>query len=204
MFPLSLIIMAVITAASFFAWQNTTFYAATILEPYKTWRGKKLISLLSSGFIHADLSHLFFNLIAFYFFGTALENYYSLTLGFPALWVLFLFLLGVLAGNILTVFLYRDRSSYRSLGASGGVSAIVFAAILLNPMAEICLYFIFCLPGLLMGALFLGYSIYQSKNRSGNINHEAHLAGALLGIGWQTILTPFAWQEIANLITGII
>jgi membrane associated rhomboid family serine protease len=195
-------IIALCTAASLAAFQKPDLMRDWILEPYKLTRGGKYYTLLTSGFIHADMPHLLFNMLTLYFFGTALENYYELGVGISGAWVLVLFLIGVIVSSIPSVIKHKNNRYYATLGASGGVEAVIFATILLNPMSDICLYYAFCMPGFIVGLLFLAYSYYQGKNGQDNVNHDAHLAGAIFGVVWQSALTPYVWVNIAALILG--
>jgi membrane associated rhomboid family serine protease len=194
-------IIALVTAASLAAFQRPQLASDWILEPYKVLQGRKYYTLLTSGLIHADFQHLIFNMLTLYFFGIALENYYEIGYDIPGFWVAGLFLSGILFSSIPSLIKHGKNRGYSTLGASGGVEAVIFASILMNPMSDICLYFAFCLPGFLVGVLYLAYSYYQSKNGQDFVNHDAHLAGALYGLVWQTVLTPGVWANILGLLS---
>jgi membrane associated rhomboid family serine protease len=136
--------------------------------------------------------HLFFNAFTFYFFGRAVEEIFvALFPGKGLLFFVLLFLLGVVVSDIPTFLKHRHNPGYNSLGASGGVSAVVFAYILFMPTAKLMLIFLpIPIPGFILGALYLIYSYYQSKNSTDHINHDAHLYGALFGLVYCTILEP--------------
>jgi membrane associated rhomboid family serine protease len=195
-------IIAAVVAASLAAFQNPKIAQDWILEPYRVWRGKGYYTLLTSGFIHADWAHLAFNMLTLYFFGNALQNWYELGLDIPGIWVAGLFVSGVIVSSLPSLYTHRNNKAYATLGASGGVEAVLFATVLLNPMSDICLYFAICIPGILAALLFLAYSYFQSKNGQDHINHEAHLTGALYGLFWQTLLTPDAWGRLLAEILG--
>jgi len=136
---------------------------------------------VTCGLIHADFMHLLFNMFTLYFFGKALENLYMGELGLQHYYFLILYILALIAANIPTYLKRKDDYNYRSLGASGAVCAVVFASILIRPWAEIYLYGI-RMPALIYAVLFMVYSIYMSRRGGDNVNHDAHIWGAVFGI----------------------
>ena len=100
------------------------------------------------------------------------------------------YLLGIIVSDIPTYLKKRHTPNYSALGASGGVSAVVFSSILFYPMADLCLYAILCLPGFIWGAIYLIYSYYSGKKAGDHINHDAHLYGALFGIIFTILIYP--------------
>ncbi len=191
-------IIALVVAVSLWAFQRPSVLQSWALRPWALQRSGKYYTLLTSGLIHADWGHLAFNMLTLYFFGAALENYYELQLDSPGLYMALLFFSGIVVANLPSYIRQRNDPNYATLGASGGVEAVVFATILLNPMAEICLYFAICLPGVWVGIGYLAYSYFLGRQMQGNVNHEAHIAGALYGLLWQTVLTPSAWQALID------
>ncbi len=189
----TLIIIVVTVIASFYAWNNAAILSRWIFNPYTIARRNQYDRFITSGFIHNDYGHLFFNMLALYFFGNVVEYYFMAIMG-PAvgagLYVL-LYLVAIIVSDIPTYLKNKNKSYYNSLGASGGVSAIVFAGIVFQPASDICLYFVLCLPGFLLGALYLAYSIFKSRQPgSDNINHDAHLYGALFGVLFTIAIIP--------------
>jgi membrane associated rhomboid family serine protease len=100
------------------------------------------------------------------------------------------YILGIIISDIPTYFKNQGNSYYRALGASGGTSATVFASIIILPLSDICLFGVVCLPGFILGALFLIYSYFKGKNQDDAINHDAHLYGAIFGIIFILIISP--------------
>jgi len=183
--PVASVIFTVTIAISLFAFYNDNLYTRFILQPYNVSRGKHLYTLITSGFIHADWTHLLFNMMTFYFFAFQLET----TIGH---WQ-FALLYGVslILSDIPTVIKHKNDFWYRSLGASGAISAVVFSAILFNPLGKMMLLFLpIPIPAVLFGILYLVYCTYASKRGIGNINHDAHFFGALSGILITIILIP--------------
>jgi len=192
----TVILIALVVAASLFAFQSTKIAREWVLEPYQVWQGKRVFTLFSAGLIHADWGHLLFNMITLYFFGSSVENFYTLGLDLPALTLPLLFFSGIVAANIPVLLIFRKDRNYATLGASGGVAAVLFASVLIDPFNNVCFYFALCMPGVVAAILYLVYSVYQSRRGQGNINHEGHLAGAVYGLLWQTVLTPQAWGAL--------
>lgn len=147
--------------------------------------------MVTSGFQHADFLHLFINMFVLLSFGRAVEDYYALAFGTYSQWIfLLLYISAIFAANVSTLYKYQNNSAYNALGASGAVSAVVFTSILFNPFNKIYLYGIIGLPGILLGAIYLGYSYYMSKKQNDNINHEAHFYGAVYGVLFTLALKP--------------
>jgi membrane associated rhomboid family serine protease len=136
-----------------YAWRNQDFLQSWVFHPYSVKRNNQWYRFLTSGFLHADWGHLFFNMFSLYFFGDAVENLYKEYFGpqVGSLWFLALFVVGVILSDLPTYFKHKNDYNYHSLGASGGVSTIIFASILYAPMNSICLYGIFLLPGGIIG-----------------------------------------------------
>jgi len=181
---ITLIIIIVTVIISLFAFRSQKamddliFYPAAITEKNQYYR------FISYGFIHADLSHLFFNMYAFYLFGGACEDSFVGIFGIygKAFYVL-LYFLSLIACVIPDFNKYKTNTGYRSLGASGAVSAVVFAYILFRPLQGIGLLFIpIYIPGFLFGILFLIVSYFLGKKGGGRINHSAHIWGAIFGV----------------------
>ena len=145
---------------------------------------------LTAGFVHADYMHLAFNLLAFYTFGVGVERRFIGYFGENGSYIyLFFYLVIIVAANLPTYFQHRFNSSYTAVGASGGVSGVVFAAILFNPWLEMSV-FIIPMRGVVFGVLYLAYSSWAAQNAKDNIGHSAHLTGAVLGFALTAALMP--------------
>ena len=187
------VMLIVITCiSSYYAWQNPGYMSKSMFTPYRINHHREYLRFVFSGFIHKDGTHLLFNMFTFYFFGNVVEQFLSYYFGMTAGAVAYLafYLAAIVVADIPTYLKRKDDPSYHALGASGGTSAAVFASIMLMPLADICIFGIFCLPGFILGLLFLGYSVYEGKKEKGNINHDAHLYGALFGIIFILLLSP--------------
>lgn len=161
------------------------FHPAIMKEPNQYYR------FLTYGFIHADLPHLFFNMYAFYLFGDTCETAFMAVFdNYGKLFYILLYILSLIASVLPDFFKYRNNYGYRSLGASGAVSAIVFTYIMFQPLQGIGLIFIpVFIPGFLFGLIFLVVSYFLGKKGMGRVNHTAHMWGALFGIAFIIVFT---------------
>lgn len=184
-----LILIGLTVAISAYAWSNRDLMEAWIMEPYVMARNGQWYRLLTSGFLHADWAHLLFNMFAFYSFSpvvlATLAQGYGPGAGLGLF--LLLYLGGIIVSDLPTYFKHRDERNYRSLGASGGVAAVLFASILLFPVAPkgqgILIFPLpFPIQPFIFGVLYLVYSWYMGRRRGDNINHDAHFYGALYGV----------------------
>jgi membrane associated rhomboid family serine protease len=176
MLSTTIIIIILTTLLSFSAFNNQKLYGDLILYPPAIQRGQ-YYRFLTSGFIHADMQHLLFNMLTLYFFGEAIEGLLNEAVGRWAF--LALYLGAIVISDIPSYLKNKNNAQYASLGASGGVSAIVFAFIIFAPWA----WFAFPpVPAIVFGVGYMWYSIYMGKKGTDNVNHDAHLWGALFGI----------------------
>ena len=191
------ILIGLTVAISAYAWSKNELMESWIMQPYVMARSGQWYRLLTSGFLHADWGHLLFNMFAFYSFGplvlATLESGFGQALGLGLF--LLLYLGGIIVSDLPTYFQHRNDPGYRSLGASGGVSSVVFASILLFPVnANGGGIIIFPIPipiqPFLFGFLYLAYSWYMGRRRGDNINHDAHFYGALYGVVLLLALMP--------------
>jgi membrane associated rhomboid family serine protease len=174
-----LIILAATCIVSFMAFSNRRLIDDLILWPPAIERKREYYRLVTYGLIHADGMHLLFNMITLYFCGGWMEPFYEERMGAFGFG---LFYLGGLIVSILPTYLKnRHNNNYRSLGASGAVSAVLFAFILINPWAQLLVLFV-RVPAIIYAVLYVGYSIYMDRQGRGNINHSAHLWGAAYGV----------------------
>lgn len=166
-----------------------------MLHPYFTFREDRWYQLITSGFLHANLTHLLFNMITLFFFGPIVER----TIGVGHF--LGLYFCGLIIASIPSLFRHRNNPQFASLGASGAVGAVLFAFIFYFPMEPIFLFFIpIGIPAVLFGAVFIGYSFWAHKNASDQINHEAHIAGALTGLIYVLVIVPRGFDHLLTLL----
>jgi len=181
-------ILIVTIATSFYAWNRQDIYQKWIMNPYQVKHHKQYWRFITSGFVHINYTHLFFNMFALFFFGQHVAYYFGI-MGNQILVILYL--LGIVISDIPTYLKYKDVPNYNSLGASGGVAAVLFSSIMFEPLNPIRIMFIpIDIPGFVLGTLYLVYSYYQGKRMSDNINHDAHLFGAIFGLVFTVLLRP--------------
>ncbi|WP_293301061.1 rhomboid family intramembrane serine protease [Pedobacter sp. UBA4863] len=179
--PVASIIFVFTLITSIYAFNNTDLFGKFMLHPYSVAKGNKLYTFITSGLIHADWMHLFFNMFTFFFFAFQLEvliGHWQFAL---------LYIVSLILSDIPTAIRHKNDYRYSSLGASGAISAVLFSYILFKPLSIIGVMFI-PMPAIVFGVLYLIYCMYMSKNSRDSINHDAHFFGALTGLILTVIL----------------
>ena len=197
--------MGVTALVSMAAWQRDSWMETMMMSPSRIAAHGEYWRFLTSGFIHADFTHLFFNLFSFYFFGTQLEYIFSVI--FPGFgpWVFLVFyLLGIIVADLPTFFKQKNNHYFNSLGASGAVSATIFAGIMFFPTEKIYLFGIVGIPGIIYAGLFTWYSIEMERRGRDFVNHSAHLYGGLFGVVFVTLTYPQVWISFVQQIKAMI
>jgi len=193
--PITLIIIAITCIVSFMAFKNSRLMNDLILWPPAIARQREYHRLVTYGLVHADFGHLLFNMLTLYFFGQVMEVFFAARLGSFGF---ALFYIGGLVVSILPTYLKnRDNPNYRSLGASGAVSAVLFSYILLEPWQRI-IVLVIPMPAIVYAVLYTGYSIYMDRRGQGNINHSAHLWGAAYGVAFTLLVEPRMLQHFLD------
>jgi membrane associated rhomboid family serine protease len=194
--PVASIIFVITIIISLIAFSNENLYGKLMLHPYNVSRGRYIYTIITSGFIHKDWMHLFFNMMSYYFFAFQLEP----VLGHWQFGVLYV--LSLILSDMPSVVKYKENYSYYSLGASGAVSAVVFSAILYNPLAKMMILPLpIEIPAVIFGVLYLVYCSYATKYSRDNINHDAHFYGALSGLMITILFHPGILPGFFNQIT---
>jgi membrane associated rhomboid family serine protease len=166
-----------------------------MLRPYWLKRQGEYERLITSGFVHADIGHLLLNMLTFYFFAFALERRIG------SLKFVVLYLLGLLLSDLGTYFKHRDNPEYASLGASGAISAVLFAAIVYFPQQSLYILPLpVPIPAPLFAIAYLAYTYYSARHPRGRINHDAHLAGALTGLAFVGLTEPRAYGALIRML----
>ena len=194
MLTLTITIILLTCITSIMGFNNAKILNDLIFWPPAITKRHQYYRFITCGLIHADYMHLAFNMLTLYFFGRIMEVYYMGMLGLPKYYYLALYIGALIISNLPTYFKHRNDYDYRSLGASGAVSAIVFAFILIKPWVAVYVVFV-PVPAIIYAVLFLGYSAYMSRKGGDNINHDAHFYGALFGIVFTIIVRP----EVINI-----
>ncbi|HEX2535340.1 MAG TPA: rhomboid family intramembrane serine protease [Chitinophagaceae bacterium] len=186
---ITLIIVIITVLVSLGAFNNQKMMDDLIFYPPAVTRQKQVYRFFTCGLIHADFGHLLFNMLSLYLFGIGVEREFQGIFGSLGKgYYLFLYVSALLVSLLPTYFKNKDNYHYRSLGASGAVSAIIFAGLLLAPLSSVFLFFIpIPIPGFIFGPLYLLASTYMDRKGGDNINHSAHLWGALYGLAFVII-----------------
>jgi membrane associated rhomboid family serine protease len=184
---ITLVIIAVTALVSWLALSNERLMQALILWPPAVTRGHQYHRFLGYGLVHADFMHLLFNMVTLFFFGRAMEGFYAQYLG--PLGMLWFYASALVVSALPSYLQHRQDPNYATLGASGAVSAVLFAFILLQPWTTIYVYVI-PVPAIIYAVLYTGYSIYMNQRKGDRVNHSAHLAGAAYGVLFTVLLEP--------------
>lgn len=182
--PILIIVLTAITSIKGFSdgafFDRYKFNVGAILGNSKQWD-----RMLTSATLHADYMHLIFNMLTLYFFSDII------ILVFGVWKYLLIYLLAIIGGGLLSLWMHRKEYYYSAIGASGGVVGILFAAIAVDPTVGIYIFLIpIAIPGWIFGIAYLAYSVYGMRSQLGNVGHDAHLGGAAIGLFLAIIFEP--------------
>jgi len=184
---ISLLILLVTCAVSLYAFSNREYLFRLDYSPYSVLKQQQWYRIISHAFIHADGFHLVVNMYVLHQFGRLTESSFEYYFEEKSTYYyLLLYLGGILFATLPAMKRHRDNPAYRSLGASGAVSAVVFSAILLNPMVTM----FFGIPAFIFGIIYLIFEVYMDKRSQDNIAHDAHYWGAIFGLLFTAALKP--------------
>ena len=178
-------------------WAVPSLIERNLFRPFWFLPRRQYWTAISNGFVHADLGHLLFNSLTYWFFAFPLER----VIGTPRF--VALYFIGLLASNTGTYFKHRRDPDYACLGASGAILAVLFASIVYIPHQSIMIMPIpLPIPAPLFAIGYLAYSFYAARAQRGRINHDAHFYGALAGLAFVALTDPAAWERAARIIFG--
>lgn len=184
----TIIIIAANVIISLKGFNDTSFFERYKFNVGGIRRGEQ-IRMFSSAFLHADFSHLLFNMLTLYFFANVVIGSVGVT------YFVIIYVVSLLAGNLLSFYFHKDEPHYSAIGASGAVMGILYSAILFYPNMGLYMFFIpIAIPAWLFGMAYLLYSIYGMKKRLGNIGHDAHIGGAVGGYVLTLAIAPSLFQ----------
>lgn len=204
---ITIVIIVITVLVSLKGFKDYAFFDRFKFQPLAITKGKQYDRLLSSGFLHVDMTHLFFNMLTLFFFANVVIDFCSLIFGHaPTGSVVFaiIYILAIIGGNLLALFFQQNNSYYSAVGASGGVSGILFASIVVYPDLQLYLLFAIPIKGWVFAILYLGFSVYGMQKQLGNIGHEAHLGGAIVGLVAPLILMPSLFEQNMVYILGML
>ncbi|MBC7384448.1 MAG: rhomboid family intramembrane serine protease [Bacteroidia bacterium] len=196
---LNIVIVIITAIISMLAFNNSNLTNKIIFDPYQIKRSNEFYRFITGGFIHADWIHLAVNMFVLYSFGSIVEQYYNYFFGSSGLLMYgLLYLSSIAAASASSYYKHQNDPGYRALGASGAVSAVLFASVLFQPTQIIRLYGIIPIPGYIGAILYLVYSQYAAKHSRDNIGHEAHFYGAIYGVVFTLMFKPSVFKYFLN------
>lgn len=167
-----------------------------LFRPYWFLRRRQYDTIITSGFVHGDVGHLLFNMLTYYFFAFGLEQ------GIGTAKFLILYAAGLVVSHACTYVKHKNDPQYASLGASGAIAAVLFAFIVYSPTTTLMLMFIpVPIPAPLFAVAYVAYSYWAGRQAVGNINHDAHLCGALSGVAFVAVFDPAAFGRLLRFLT---
>jgi len=180
----TIVIIAANVLVSFKGFNDTSFFDRYKFNIAAIKSGQKERTV-TSGFLHVDLSHLFFNMFTLYFFADVVIQWFG-----PGKFI-GIYFVSLIAGSLLAIFFHKNEPQYSAVGASGAVTGVLYAAILLQPDMQLGIMFIpIPVPAYIIGIGYLLYSIYGMRSRLGNIGHTAHFGGAIGGFAMTLLFMP--------------
>jgi membrane associated rhomboid family serine protease len=200
---LTLIIVIVTVLTSVAAFRRRELFYRFDLSPSRIVHQGQYYRIFTHAFLHADYWHLGINMLVLYSFGTYIEQKFAAleaqgVIFSGTFFYLLLYLGSIAVASISTVTRYRNQENYSAVGASGAVSAVVFAYIFFAPLNKIYFYMVLPIPGILFGVLYLVYSSYMGRRNKDNINHSAHFWGAVAGFLFPLLLDPSLFMDFLD------
>jgi len=184
----TLIIVGITCLVSMLAFGNPKMIEGMLFWPPALEKKGEYQRMLTYGLVHADFTHLLFNMVTLFFFGTLVERFYQARLGDYGF--AFFYTLGLIASILPTWWRHRGDAGYRSLGASGAVMGVLFASILFDPWMLIYVFAAVPIPAIVYGVLYVAYELWADRRGRDRVNHSAHLWGAAYGVGFSLLVDP--------------
>lgn len=202
---ITLLLIAATAVVSIMAFSNRELFRRLLFNAYDIHHFRNGYRFVSYALVHADWIHLLVNMMVLFSFGQAVEQDYKFIWGSKGMLYYLLLYIGGTALSTLPAFgRHKDDYSYNAVGASGAVSAVVFASIVFDPLNRIYLFFIpIGIPAVIFGIVYLAYSWYMAKKQVDNVGHDVHFWGALFGFAFTIALKPSLVQYFLSVLTGI-
>ena len=201
MASITIMLVIIISLTSILAFSNREVIKQFQFNAFKIFHKKEYHRLVTHALVHANWEHLLVNMIVLWSFGSAVEHYFELNFGGnSSYYYLALFIGSVIFSSLWSLVKQRNNVYYNAVGASGAVSAVLFAAIFFNPWESIYFFGVLPMPGIVFGVLYLYYSFYMSRRKLDNIGHDAHFLGAVIGFCAPMIIRPSLFWDFVNLL----
>jgi len=193
---MTIILVILTSAVSIWCFYNPALFERLSLSPSMVMHHRQYWRIITHAFVHANWLHLIINMIVLFSFGQGIEYYFrnlhvmGLIRFQPYWYYLALYFSAIVVASLTTIQRYRDNYGYHAVGASGAVSAVLFACIFFDPWQKLLFWAVIPIPGIIFGILYLWYSHYMSRQAADQVNHDAHFWGALYGMSFPVILHP--------------
>ena len=190
---ITLLIILVTSAVSILCFNGRLNFHALKFNAWAVWNRRQWYRTLSYGLVHSNWGHLIFNMLTLYFFGSVVEKYFAAAFGNPGGTVLYavMYVTALAVSTVADLLKFKNNPDYNAVGASGAVSAVLFASILFEPRMGIYIFFIpIPIPGYIFAPLYLLYCWYMARRNIDNIGHSAHFWGAVYGLIFPLICNP--------------
>jgi membrane associated rhomboid family serine protease len=179
---MALIIILLTIGVSVYAFYNKGITDRLSLKPNLVYHRFQVHRVLTHSLVHADWTHLLVNMYVLFVFGKVCESYFAIYFDNKSdLYFMQLYLFSLVVSSLYSIFKYKNNVYYSAVGASGAVTAVVFSTIFFDPWNKLWFFGVIPIPGIVFGALYLGYSYYMSKKNVDNVGHDAHFTGAVFG-----------------------
>lgn len=196
---MTIILIVITVLISYAAFKSVKLMDRLQFNASKIYYKKEYHRLITHAFVHASWEHLFVNMIVLFSFGQAIEEYFKTNFGNNSIvFYLLLYFGGILVSNLYALFKHRNNFFYNSVGASGAVAAVLFAAIFFDPWNPIYFFGILPFPGIVFAVLYLVYSYQMSNKQKDNVAHDAHFLGALYGFIFPILLNPRLFETFID------
>jgi len=200
---MTFILIFVISLISALSFSQRATMGRLQFNAYQIYHRKQYYRIITHAFVHANWEHLIVNMIVLYSFGQAVEHFFGMYFGTSGrFYYLILFFGSVLFSSLWSLYKQKNNPYYNAVGASGAVSAILFAAIFFDPWNNIYFFGVLPIPGIIFGGLYLYYSYYMSTKKADNIGHDAHFMGAIFGFVLPVLIKPSLLIMFFDLLFG--
>ncbi len=201
MASISIMLIIIISMTSIMAFSNKEVIRQFQFNAFKIYHKKQYYRLFTHALVHANWEHLVVNMIVLWSFGAVVEHCFEMNFGGNATY----YYLGLFVGSVIfssawSLLKERNNVYYNAVGASGAVSAVLFAAIFFNPWEPIYFFGVLPMPGIIFGVLYLYYSFYMSRKKLDNIGHDAHFLGAVIGFCTPILMRPSLFWDFVSLL----